>query len=136
MSGELEPEYIAARTVLLDALEALGEQREAVIVVGAQAVYLHTGTIELAVAEFTTDADIAFDPELLRAKPEIHSAMTMAGFKAGNRIGAWVKWRDIPGVASKVEVDLMVPEAVVGAGRRAARLKGSCEERSTEGARA
>jgi hypothetical protein len=35
--------YVIARRVLLDALEALGEHREATILVGAQAVYLHTG---------------------------------------------------------------------------------------------
>ena len=38
-----DPRYVLARSVLLDALEALGEQRSALIVVGAQAVYLHTG---------------------------------------------------------------------------------------------
>lgn len=43
MSGEPDPQYVAARAVLLDALEALGPQRDAVIVVGAQAIYLHTG---------------------------------------------------------------------------------------------
>jgi hypothetical protein len=36
-----------------------------VVVVGAQAIYLHTGAIELAVAEYTTDADITIDPALL-----------------------------------------------------------------------
>jgi hypothetical protein len=49
--------YAAARAVLLDALQALGTQRDAVILAGAQAIYLHTGAIELPVAEYTTDAD-------------------------------------------------------------------------------
>jgi hypothetical protein len=35
-----DPQYVVARGVLLDALQALGEQRDAVIVVGAQAIYL------------------------------------------------------------------------------------------------
>ena len=52
-----DPRYVLARAVLLDALEALGDQRDAVIVVGAQAVYMHTGAIEMAVPEFTLDAD-------------------------------------------------------------------------------
>ena len=34
---------IAARSALLDALEALVEQRDALVLVGAQAIYLHTG---------------------------------------------------------------------------------------------
>jgi hypothetical protein len=32
---EYDPLYVAARAVLLDALEALGSQRDAVVVVGA-----------------------------------------------------------------------------------------------------
>jgi hypothetical protein len=55
-------EYVAARRALLDALEALREHIDSIVVVGAQAVYLHTGAAELAVAEFTTDADLALDP--------------------------------------------------------------------------
>lgn len=43
------PLYIVARTVLLDALDALGEQRDAVVLVGAQAIYLHTGDADIAV---------------------------------------------------------------------------------------
>ncbi len=42
MPGAPEPLYVLARRVLLDALEALGDQQDAVILVGAQAVYLHT----------------------------------------------------------------------------------------------
>lgn len=34
-------------------------KRKAVILIGAQAIYLHAGSIELAVAEYATDADIA-----------------------------------------------------------------------------
>ena len=54
----IEPLYVAARGVLLDALDALGEQREALILAGAQAIYIHTGAADLAVAEFTTDGDL------------------------------------------------------------------------------
>jgi hypothetical protein len=74
MPGALDPQYVVARSVLLDALQALGEQREAVIVVGAQAIYLHTGAIELAVPELTIDADLTIDPALLHEAPEIESA--------------------------------------------------------------
>jgi len=124
MSGAPDPLYVIARGVLLDALEGLGAQRDAVILVGAQAVYLHTGAVELAVAAFTTDADLTLDPALLQAAPELEAAMTAAGFTRGNRVGAWVVSRDIDGIPTNVEVDLMVPEAVGGAGSRAARLDG------------
>ncbi len=39
----LDPLYVAARRVLLDALTLLAPHGEALIVVGAQAVYLRTG---------------------------------------------------------------------------------------------
>ena len=39
----MDERYVIARRVLLDALEALGEHREATILVGAQAIYLHAG---------------------------------------------------------------------------------------------
>ncbi len=57
-----EAEYVAARKVLLDALMALAPHGRAIIVAGAQAVYLRTGSADLAVAPFTTDGDLALDP--------------------------------------------------------------------------
>ncbi len=47
-------EVSMARTGLLDALKALQSHLDALVIVGAQAVYLHTGTTEIALAEFTT----------------------------------------------------------------------------------
>lgn len=67
---------MAARRVLLDALEALRDQLDAVVLVGAQAIYIRTGVAEFAVAEYTTDADLALDPAELRDQPEIEQAMT------------------------------------------------------------
>jgi hypothetical protein len=64
-----DPRYVAARCALLDALVALEPHAAAVIIAGAQAVYLHTGTGDLAVAPFTTDADLALDPEHLASDP-------------------------------------------------------------------
>ena|ERR1700730_13190480 len=84
MSGAADARYVVARSVLLDALEALGAQREAVVLVGAQAIYMYTGTLDLAVAEFTTDGDLTIDPALLRDVPEIESAMHAAHFRRGN----------------------------------------------------
>lgn len=82
--------YVIARRVLLDALVALGEHRDATILVGAQAVYLHTGTADLAVAEFTTDADLALDPDTLAEIPPLERALERAGFTGSRRaIGVW-----------------------------------------------
>jgi hypothetical protein len=110
--------------VLLDTIEALGAQRDAIILIGAHAIYLHTGSIELAVAEYTTDADVALDPALVRDEPKIEAALTTAGFRRGGRVGAWVTTTLVAGSPVNIEVDLMVAEAVSGSGRRAARLSG------------
>ena len=74
----IDPRYVAARRVLLDALEALEAQKQAVIVAGAQAVYLRTseggrgiathttdGDLVIGIAPFTTDGDLAIDPAVL-----------------------------------------------------------------------
>jgi len=67
--------YILARRVLLDALDALGAHRDAVILVGAQAVYLRTGDADLAVAPYTTDGDLVLDPAILGLTPPLESAL-------------------------------------------------------------
>ncbi len=119
--------YIVARRALLDALEALEGHRDALVLVGAQAIYLHTGAAQFAVAEFTTDGDVAIDPRHLSAEPEIASAMRNAKFFLDMRdgrelVGVWASMREIAGVPAKVTVDLLVPDALGGAGRRAARV--------------
>ncbi|MDO9557517.1 MAG: hypothetical protein Q7J82_08055 [Coriobacteriia bacterium] len=120
-------EYIVARRALLDALDALQGHRDALVLVGAQAIYLHTGAAQFAVAEFTTDGDVAIDPRLLSGDPEIASAMRKAKFILDERdgrklVGVWASMREIAGIPAKVTVDLLVPEALGGAGRRAARV--------------
>ena len=83
MSGELDPITIRARRVLLDALEALAGQRQAIVLVGAQAIYLHTGEADLAVSPFTQDADLALNPATLCSLPVLAEAMQAAGFITG-----------------------------------------------------
>ena len=70
--------YAVARTVLLDALEALTEQRDAVVLVGAQAIYLHTGDADIAVPAFTTDGDLVIEPARLKDEPRLVEAMERA----------------------------------------------------------
>ena len=121
---DLASEYVAARTVLLDVLEALGSQREAIIVVGAQAVYLRTGDAGITgVAPYTTDADLALAPAWLAAEPHIENLMGDAGFEQKGDPGVWWKMVDIAGSPTDVEVDVMVPERHAPAGgRRSVRL--------------
>ena len=120
--------YVIARRVLLDALEALGPHRGAAILVGAQAVYLHTGGADLAVAEYTTDTDLALDPELLEEIPPLEQALQDAGFLPMGRsgVGVWKTSRPNQDANDvEVQVDLLVPSVVSpGKGRRAARLPG------------
>jgi len=126
----LDPEYVAARTVLLDALEALADHRDALVVVGAQAVYLRTEPLE-GYQPFTTDADLTIDPGHLPPTPGLEDAMRRAGFhlkgEASGRPepGSWEAEVTIAGRPEPlvIPVDLIVPETVAPAGgRRGARL--------------
>ncbi|SCE82843.1 Protein of unknown function [Micromonospora haikouensis] len=119
------PLYVAARRVLLDALDALAEHRKAVILAGAQAIYVRTGQAELdvSVAPYTTDADLALDPRVLGASPALTQAMESAGFSLTIEPGIWERSVLVAGREVVVPVDLLVPEALAaGSGRRSARL--------------
>ena len=141
MATPIEEGYVTARAVLLDALDALEHLRHAIILVGAQAVYVHTHVVdtdfavspftfdadlaldpalldsksEIAEAERGAEADLALDPELLGSQPIITEAMKAGGFDLTDQPGIYRK-------ASSSQVDLLVPEAVGGPGRRGARL--------------
>lgn len=130
-TAPLDPEYIAARRILLNALGALANHGDAFIVVGAQAIYLHTGSTDLdqTVAPYTTDGDLAVNPSLLGDDPVLEGAMTRVGFhlssQPGGHIepGIWIAQATIDDVPYDVPVDLIVPEGVAtGGGRRGARL--------------
>lgn len=98
---EIAPEYVAARRVLLDALAALNQHVHTLVLVGAQAVYHHTGEAELSVPLMTTDADLAINTADLSDVPEIGGLMRGAGFQPGANPGHWVNSGD-------VAIDLMV----------------------------
>jgi hypothetical protein len=116
MPGAPEPEYVVARRVLLDALTALRAHIDALVIVGAQAVYLHVGEGDLAVAPYTTDGDLAVEPGRLADRPDVAETMTSAGFRPDPlQPGVWTS-------SSGVSIDLMVPEALAGPGRRGADL--------------
>jgi len=106
--------YIRARGILLDALEALEQHRGAVVLVGAQAIYIHTGEADVAVEPYTKDADMALDPRTLSSSPRIEIVMRDRGFSPTKEPGRWIK--------DGIPVDLMVPEALAGPGTRGADL--------------
>jgi hypothetical protein len=125
-----DPRYIAARRVLLDALFALAPHGPAVVVAGAQAIYLRTGHTDISVAPYTTDADLALDPSLLGFEPALEDAMGDAGFvlmtlaEGHVEPGIWEMAIEISGKSELIPVDLIVPERVASSrGRRGARLE-------------
>lgn len=110
---------VAARRALLDALDALAAHRQSVIVIGAQAIYLHTGAAAVGLAETTKDSDLALDTRSLSDVPLLEDAMSEAGFRRdpdSAQPGSWLNRAGIP-------VDLMAPETLAGgSGRRRARI--------------
>ena len=117
--------YVLARRLLLD---ALGSHRDAVVVVGAHAVYMRSGDADLAVAPHTTDGDLAIEPAALGEAPPLEQSLTHAGFRprGGDSIGVWVTHRPTAAnTTTEFAIDLLVPASISpGRGRRAARLPG------------
>lgn len=113
------PEYVSARRALLDALAALADHLDNLILVGAQAVYHHAGEAELSVPIMTTDGDLAINTHGLEDAPEIGKLLRDVGFTAGPNPGHWI-------APSSVAVDLMVVPHQAGTSKpsaRAARLQ-------------
>ncbi len=84
---------VQARSAHLDALTAIWEHRDSVVVIGAQAIYLHTGAVEVALAEATKDSDLAIDSRSLGSDPLIEAAMTRANFILNpnpGQPGSWI----------------------------------------------
>ncbi|MDR1431528.1 MAG: hypothetical protein LBI99_05355, partial [Propionibacteriaceae bacterium] len=108
------PEYAAARRVLLDALNALRDHLDNLILVGAQAVYLHTGEGTLAVPPMTTDGDLALNTQRLAGSPEIAQTLITAGFAPGSNPGHWLGARSIA-------IDIMVVPYQAGTTSKSAR---------------
>ncbi len=112
---------IAARRVLLDALEALEEHRDGLVLVGAQAIYLYTGDADVAIATTTKDSDIALIPIRLASDPTLDDAMAASGFSHDRSVQQPGEW------SSAIELDppveLLVPAGLhAGGGRRGARI--------------
>jgi hypothetical protein len=125
MSGEspFEPAIVEARRILIDALDALVGQHDALVLVGAQAIYLRVGSADLAVAPYTTDADLVVVPTQLSDDPKLEQALRAAGLVPNpnqDGVGSWVRQMS---ESLEVCVDFLVPEGLADPkGRRAARL--------------
>src|SRR5207247_1972873 len=77
------------------------------------------------------DADLALNPAALADYPPLDTLLRQAGFApnaASEQIGTWIGPEGIP-------VDLLVPEALGGPGRRAARLAAHGNRIARKGAR-
>lgn len=108
MAGEPTELYIRSRRALLDALAALEAHVDSLVLVGAQAIYLHTGEVDEAIATETKDSDLVVDPRALGDDPRLEDALQRAGFHrdlVNPQPGTWFSGDGIP-------VDLLVPAAV------------------------
>ncbi|MCR6711855.1 MAG: hypothetical protein NVV57_03780 [Demequina sp.] len=112
--ANLEPEYVVARRVLLDGLQALEPHLPNLVLVGAQAVYVRASETELLVPLMTTDGDLTVDTDALADEPEIGESLRSAGFVLGAQPGHWVGPGD-------VALDLMVAPHQAGATSKSAR---------------
>jgi hypothetical protein len=118
---EVSPLYAATRRALLDALEALVDQSEALVLVGAQAIFLHTGESDEAIATETKDADLALDPSALVEAPLLEAAMKAAGFHldlTNPQPGSWLSPTAIPSTSCFRKRCLGVQDGVAAAGYR------------------
>lgn len=127
MAEAIDAEYVEARRVLLDALEALGPHRDAVVVAGAQAIYLRAGAGALPISDYTTDADLTLDPSRLAPEPELEALLKAAGFEHVRRNdafepGAWQADGTVRGIPIKIDLDLLVPTGSSKGGRRSVDL--------------
>jgi hypothetical protein len=108
MTGDSpDPIYVEARRVLFDGFNALGPHLEAIILVGAQAIYLHTGEAEFSLPPFTRDGDLVLDRALLADDPLIDALLREAHFLPSDGPGTWLSPEGVP-------LDLLVPEATAG----------------------
>lgn len=118
--GAPDPIYVEARSTLLDAFTALEIHLDAIVLVGAQAVYIHAQETNLSIAPFTSDGDLAIDPRRLGNAPLIEIALQNASFRREpGKVGVWSSSAQSN---SNVVIDLLVPESLGGDGRRGARI--------------
>ena len=102
----IQIEYVEARRVLLNALDALRPHQNAIVLIGAQAVYLRTVGRLLTYQPFTTDADLVVDPTKLLTTPPLDQSMR----DAGRRDCPVISVRTRPASASESRVRLWISD--------------------------
>jgi hypothetical protein len=112
---------IAARRVLLDAATALTDHLDALVLVGAQAVYLRTSAADLTVAAYTSDGDLGLDPARLGEDPGLEQAMAAAHFSRQReggqpQPGSWFRSEQVGNRVAAIAVDLLVPASMAQGG--------------------
>jgi hypothetical protein len=108
MPGAPTELYVRSRRALLDALVALEPHLDALVLVGAQAIYMHTGEVDEAIATETKDSDLVVDPSRLGDVPLLQDALTAAHFHrdlASGQPGEWIS-------PDGIHVDLLVPAGI------------------------
>jgi hypothetical protein len=115
MSGEEDRRFHElARKTLLDALEVLRPLHEALILAGAQAIYVQLGADTISVAATTRDADLVLIPNQLKEPPPaLHKAMESIKFVlVENKPGHWQQ-PEIPEDKFIPTIDFMVPKGLL-----------------------
>jgi hypothetical protein len=118
-------EFLRARRTLITVLRHLAVYREdAIVVAGAQAVYIRTAAEVLPFAPFTFDSDIVLDPRVLDPEPPVAAILASLGYvHRDEQPGLY--WAPDSDRADGCQVDLLVPERfAAGRSRRDANLPG------------
>jgi hypothetical protein len=117
-----------SRRLLIDTIRQLEPFHESLTVVGAHAVFARVESVlPEMVMPSTKDADLAVNPAFVASEPTILSLLAEAGLEPASA--------DRPGIygyasesgrpqGDRTTIDLIVPAAYAGAGRRAARIPG------------
>ena len=111
MNGDVDPLYLASRSTIIEVFRVLEAHRDAVTLVGAHALYQFTGSSELAIVEFTTDADFTISAQIISKEPHLEKVLESHGFERHRDVGRWTS-------PTGIAVDFMVPEAVAGPKRK------------------
>lgn len=117
-----------SRRLLIDTIRHLRPFRDSLTVIGAHAVFAR---IQRALPDMvmpsTNDADLALNPAFVAAQPAILALMAAAGLEPAHPdrpgIYGYAKESGTPQI-ERTTVDLIVPAAYAGDGRRAARITG------------
>lgn len=117
-----------SRRLLVDTIRHLEPFAQSLTVIGAHAVFARVDrVIPDMVMPSTNDADLAVNPAFVASKPAILAMMAEVGLEPAHpdRPGIYGYQKET-GVSQteRTTIDLIVPEAYAGAGRRAARITG------------